>query len=59
MLLTAGGVVSIVNVAPVELPAPSITIKVYIPSALIVSQLFIGDPFSVAVSLKLSVTLPE
>gem|GEM_PF-6125078 len=59
ILVIAGFVVSIVNIAHVEFPARSVAINSYVPSRLIVSPLFIVVPFTVAVLLKVIVTFPE
>lgn len=63
ILIPAGAVLSIMNVVPVELPALSVTINVFIPSVLIGVDDVYAVPFIVApeilVSLNVSVTLPE
>lgn len=59
MLFIVGCVLSIVNIAPVALPARSVTMSIWVPSFAIVSQLEILVPSIVALSLKVIVTLPE
>lgn len=59
MLIPAGAVLSIINIAPVEFPALSVTINVFIPSVLIGVHDVYAVPFIVApeilVSLKVIV----
>lgn len=59
ILMPAGAVLSIMNVVPVELPALSVTINVFIPSVLIGVHDVYAVPFIVApeilVSLKVIV----
>jgi hypothetical protein len=55
--VTIGVVVSIVNVAPVLLPAESVTTNIFVPSLVIGSPLLYAHPLIVAVAQILSVNV--